>query len=164
MATGASIRMRPRGPLRGPLRALAAVLVMILAAAVAAIPRDEPADAAAAAAAPPVEQFGNALIPTPDSLSAAPSVTVRVDFARAFKPGTAPLVVATPYYRRLDSHTGERVGPGPDDEPAPLLFAVSTLGVEATGFELHVERLDDRLPWRDAMVLVSWIGAYVCLP
>lgn len=159
-AAAASIRMRPRGLLllRGLLRALAAVLVVaILAATAATAAMDN-----AAAAAPPVEQFGNALIPTPDSLSAAPSVTVRVDFARAFKPGTAPLVVATPYYRRLDSHKVKRAGP-PDEEEelAPLLFAVSTLGVEATGFELHVERLDDRLPWRDAMVLVSWIGAWL---
>lgn len=120
-----------------------------------------------------MEEFGNALIPTPDSLSAPPSVTVRVDFARPFKPGTAPLVVATAYFRRLDARhrnrrqdteeAGRRV-PDDDDDPddeelPPLLFAASTLRVEATGFELHVERLDDRLPWRDAMVLVSWIGA-----
>lgn len=165
-------------------------LLWLLALAAAA-PADAPihaddADAAAgaAAAAPPVEQFGNALIPTPDSLSAPPSVTVRVDFPRPFKPGTAPLVVATPYFRRLDAHhrrrrqrqrqaavvgaaaaAGRRVPDdddpdNDDDELPPLLFAASTVRVEATGFELHVERLDDRLPWRDAMVLVSWIGAW----
>ncbi len=138
--------------MRRPRMLLLGLLGVVTAAAAAA---------AARAATPPVEQVGNALVPAPDSLSAAaPSVTVRVDFARPFKPGAAPLVVATPYFRRLDSRRspGDGGGGEVDDEP-PLLFAASALGVETTGFELHVERLDERLPWRDAMVLVSWIGA-----
>jgi hypothetical protein len=144
------------------LRPVMLLLLLALAAAAAATGAATTAARAAEGTTPPVEQMGNALIPAPDSLSSQPSVTVRVDFARPFKPGAVPLVVATPYFRRLEGPNAQRHAPddgGGGDEPAPLLFAASTRAVDGTGFELHVERLDDRLPWRDAMVLVSWIGA-----
>lgn len=88
------------------------------------------------------------LVPASDQVitSTGPAVTVQVDFTKPFTKGI-PLVVATPYFRSLAPPTTDS-----------LVFAASTLDVTQEGFKLYVERMDERLPWRDAMVLVSWIG------
>ena len=55
-------------------------------------------------------------------------------------------MVATPYFRSFDP------------EMSDFIFIASTCDVGPSGFNLYVERIDERLPWREAMVLVSWIG------
>jgi len=114
----------------------------------------------------PVEQLGTLLVPAPEAnfiTSSEQSAVVQVTFPRPFPCDISPLVVVTPRFHVLnqdESKSDREEAEIVEEDRDFLVLAASTFDVGSVGFRLFVQAIDRGrvLPWRDAMVLVSWVA------